>query len=73
MTKQGSNENSSCKNCTNSAWKPMRTLGSTNPKERVPSRPESISVQFTFKAYRRMNTLAAPSRSMGIRLSYSMK
>ncbi|RDY06059.1 hypothetical protein CR513_10034, partial [Mucuna pruriens] len=32
MTKQGSKESSSCKNWTNSTWKPMRTLESINRK-----------------------------------------
>ncbi|RDX77644.1 hypothetical protein CR513_42196, partial [Mucuna pruriens] len=50
MTKQGSKENSSCRNWTNSAWKLIRTLGSINRK--VPSRPKSTLVQLTFKAHR---------------------
>ncbi|RDX98232.1 hypothetical protein CR513_18891, partial [Mucuna pruriens] len=32
MTKWVSEENSNCKNWTNSAWKPMRTLGSISGK-----------------------------------------
>ncbi|RDX72855.1 Retrovirus-related Pol polyprotein, partial [Mucuna pruriens] len=47
MTKQGSRDNSSCKNWTNFAWKPMRTLESINLEERVLSQAESIVVQFT--------------------------
>ncbi|RDX70970.1 hypothetical protein CR513_49733, partial [Mucuna pruriens] len=43
MTKQGSRDNSSCKNRMNFTWKLTRTLESIskNLEERVPSRPES--------------------------------
>ncbi|RDX70674.1 hypothetical protein CR513_50064, partial [Mucuna pruriens] len=97
MTKQGSKENSNCKNWTNSAWKLMRTLGYISRKKEFQvcqrvllfnsrlklitgkhcSRwdgPFVITNVFPYGAIELKDECTNNTfKSMGIRLSYSMK
>ncbi|RDX97297.1 hypothetical protein CR513_19955, partial [Mucuna pruriens] len=74
MTKQENRESFNYKNLMNSAWKHMRTPGSTSNNSRNGMDLLLSLTYFRMVQYNcKMNIAATPSRSMGIRSSHSMK